>query len=167
MGKNKALLKFKESLFIEIAMNAFENFEEIIIIANDKDPYLKYNIKVYSDIIKDIGPIGGIYTALNYSKYDIVVVACDMPYINSEVLNAIGSKMNKESIISITDKQIQPLCSGYKKNILNIVKNCIDVGEYKLLNFIDKIDKEFLYFDNKKKCFNNINTVEDYNQLNL
>ncbi|SCI16206.1 MULTISPECIES: molybdenum cofactor guanylyltransferase [unclassified Romboutsia] len=163
MGENKALMYIEGKTFIEKAIDAFSNFEEVIIIANDTNLYSKYNFKIYEDIIKDIGPIGGIYTALNYAKYDIVVLACDMPFIDNSVVDKIGLSMKNKSIISISNNRIQPLCSGYKKDIISKVKECIDNNNYKLLKLIDSIEKEYINFD-EAKIFLNINTKVEYNE---
>ncbi len=97
-------LELHEKLFIEIAMEAFKNFDELIIISNNEELYSKYNIKVYNDIVKDVGPIGGIYTALEYAKYDIVTIACDMPYLNNQIVERIANKMDDKSVISVTNE---------------------------------------------------------------
>lgn len=163
MGENKALMRIEGKAFIEKAIEAFSNFEEVIIIANDINLYLKYKLKVYEDIIKDIGPIGGIYTALNYSKYDIVVLACDMPFMDTNIVEKIGLSMKEKSLISISNNRIQPLCSGYKKYIIGEVKECINNNDFKLLKLIDRIEKEYIEFD-EAKAFFNINTKVEYNE---
>ncbi|MBY2478059.1 molybdenum cofactor guanylyltransferase [Clostridioides difficile] len=164
MGRNKAFLELHEKPFIEIAIEVFKNFDEVIIISNNEELYSKYNIKVYSDIIKNIGPIGGIYTALEYAKYDIVIVACDMPYLNNEIVERIANEMDDKSVISVTNGKLQPLCSGYKKSIINKVSLCIEGNDLKLRSLIDKIDKSYIYFDDED-LFLNVNTVNEYKKL--
>lgn len=164
MGRNKAFLELHEKPFIEIAIEVFKNFDEVIIISNNEELYSKYNIKVYNDIIKNIGPIGGIYTALEYAKYDIVIVACDMPYLNNEIVERIANEMDDKSVISVTNGKLQPLCSGYKKSIINKVSLCIEGNDLKLRSLIDKIDKSYIYFDDED-LFLNVNTVNEYEKL--
>ncbi|MFL8801172.1 MULTISPECIES: molybdenum cofactor guanylyltransferase [unclassified Clostridioides] len=164
MGRNKAFLELHEKPFIEIAIEVFKNFDEVIIISNNEELYSKYNIKVYNDIIKNVGPIGGIYTALEYAKYDIVIVACDMPYLNSEIVERIANEMDDKSMISVTNGKLQPLCSGYKKSIINKVSLCIEGNDLKLRSLIDKIDKSYIYFDDED-LFLNVNTVNEYKKL--
>jgi len=165
MGKNKAFLKFKNSSFIDIAIEAFKNFDEVIVISNEKNLFSNYNVKVYEDEIKELGPIGGIYTALNVSKYDIVVVACDMPFVNSFVVENIAKQMYDRSIVSVYDEKIQPLCSGYKKEILKEVKLCIGKNNLKLKNLVDRIDKKHVYFNLSENYFENINTIEEFENI--
>ena len=165
MGKNKALLKLEGKTFIEIAIDAFKGFDEIIIISNQKEPYLKYKIKIYEDIIKDIGPLGGIYTALYYAKHDIVVIACDTPFINCDIVTKVASNMTDKSVISLTNGFVQPLCSGYKKDTIKVVKELIDRKDYSLRGLIDIVDKEYLLMDKCDNSFLNINTPKDYDDI--
>lgn len=164
MGRNKAFLELNEKPFIEIAIEVFKNFDEVIVISNNEELYSKYNVKVYNDIVKNIGPIGGIYTALEYAKYDIVTVACDMPYLNSEIVERIANEMDDKSVIAVTNGKLQPLCSGYKKGIINKVSLCIEGNDLKLRSLIDKIDKSYIYFDDEDLFFN-VNTVNEYKKL--
>ncbi|MCC0670740.1 molybdenum cofactor guanylyltransferase [Clostridioides sp. ES-S-0145-01] len=164
MGKDKAFLELHEKPFIEIAIEVFKNFDEVIIVSNNEELYSKYNIKVYNDIIKNVGPIGGIYTALEHAKYDIVIVACDMPYLNNEVVEKIADEMDDKSVISVTNGKLQPLCSGYKKSIINKVSLCIGKNDLKLRTLIEKIDKSYIYFDNED-LFLNVNTIDEYKKL--
>ncbi|MGL5752308.1 MAG: molybdenum cofactor guanylyltransferase, partial [Paraclostridium sp.] len=93
---NKAFLRYKEKSFIEHIINAGRDFDEIIIIANDKKAYGNYNLKVVEDIFEDKGPLGGIHSALINSKYDkVLCIACDMPLIKREILNKMG-RLNYE-----------------------------------------------------------------------
>lgn len=164
MGRDKAFLELHEKLFIEIAIEVFKNFSEVIIISNNEELYSKYDIRVYNDIVKNVGPIGGIYTALEYAKYDIVTVACDMPYLNNKVVERIANEMDDKSVISVTNGKLQPLCSGYKKSIINKVSLCIGENDLKLRSLIDKIDKSYIYFD-EEDLFLNVNTIDEYEKL--
>ncbi len=64
MGTEKGLVEINHKKMIEYSIDQLKKVtENIIIISNtNKYNYLKY--PVYEDLIKDIGPIGGIYTGL-------------------------------------------------------------------------------------------------------
>ncbi|WP_304340148.1 NTP transferase domain-containing protein [Metaclostridioides mangenotii] len=109
-----------------------------------------------------MGPKGGIYAALNVSKHDIVVVSCDMPFVNTFVVEKIAKQMYDRSIVSVCNEKIKPLCSGYKKEILKEVKLCISKNNLKLKNLVDRIDKKHVYFNLSENYFENINTIEEF-----
>ncbi len=86
----------------------------MIIISNNEELYSKYDIKVYNDIVKMLVQLEE-YILLEYAKYDIVTIACDMPYLNNQIVERIANKMDDKSVISVTNGKLQPLCSGYKR----------------------------------------------------
>ena len=87
-----------------------------------------------------------------------------MPYLNNQIVERIANKMDDKSVISVTNGKLQPLCSGYKKSIINKVSLCIRENDLKLRSFIDKIDKSYIYFD-EEDLFLNVNTVDEYEKL--
>ncbi|MDY2582926.1 MAG: molybdenum cofactor guanylyltransferase, partial [Clostridium perfringens] len=90
--RNKAFLKYEEDYFIERIIKALEDYEEIIIISNNPEEYTEFGLKVFKDIYPSQGPLSGIHSALNHIKNDYcLVVACDMPFINKEVVNYLGN----------------------------------------------------------------------------
>ena len=63
MGFDKQFLELNKKRLIDIIINKLkEEFEEIIIVTNKPEEYRKYTQKILSDKIKDVGPLGGIYT---------------------------------------------------------------------------------------------------------
>ncbi|MGL4787227.1 MAG: molybdenum cofactor guanylyltransferase, partial [Cetobacterium sp.] len=75
---DKSFLEFKGKPFFEIIIEKLENFSEIIIISNSPEKYLKYNVKVIEDDIKNIGPLGGIFTGLKNALNDeCLILSCD------------------------------------------------------------------------------------------
>ena len=70
--KDKAFIKYKDKAFIDNIIASGEDFEEIIIISNKVENYK--NFKIFKDIYKECGPLGGIHSALLNAKYDKVYV---------------------------------------------------------------------------------------------
>lgn len=161
---NKALLSYKEKTFIENIIEYGCDFKEVIIIANNKDIYKDFGVRVVSDIFKGNGPLSGIHSALYNSRTDYVLcVACDMPLITKEVLNFLGNYGNNyEVLIPMVKGRLQPLCSIYSKDIIGTLEQSIEKHENKLQNIIlnlnYKVVKELEY---KEREFYNFNTPND------
>ena len=52
---------------------------------------------IRKDIISRCGPIGGVYTALKKNRADVLLfVPCDMPFISSELLVSLRTKLKPE-----------------------------------------------------------------------
>lgn len=173
--KNKAFLEYENNYFIQRIIDALSDYEEIIIISNNPDDYKGLGLKVIKDIYPSQGPLSGIHSALNYIKTDYcLVVACDMPFINKNVVNYLGSiNDDYEVLIPKVEGKLQPLCAIYKKSCKELMERELLRNNNKLiktcLNFNTKIIDDFSSLreinDKKEKNFYNINTVEEYGKL--
>lgn len=163
---NKGFLIYKEDNFIQHIINAGENYKEIIILANDKKLYEKFNLRIVEDIYPGHGPISGIHSALkNSTTESVLCVACDMPLISKEVLDTLGNYSGDyEVLIPKIKSRMQPLCSIYSKRIINKLEECIMKDENKLQKLI--FDLNYKVIKNlDERAFFNINTPEDYRNL--
>lgn len=81
MGQDKVLLKLKQKSFLDILINEFSDFDELIISLDYLNRYKELSCKKVEDSIKDIGPIEGIRQILKESKnkYNFICAA-DMPF---------------------------------------------------------------------------------------
>ncbi|MGV3025981.1 molybdenum cofactor guanylyltransferase [Clostridium thermobutyricum] len=163
----KGLLKFKDKKFIDREIEALKDFSEIIISSNDERINNEYkSFHIIKDIIKDIGPMGGFYSCLNEIKEEkSIIVSCDMPFLNRDILNKLGSiNFEEDCLIPLVNGEIEPFCGVYKKKILEDIRKNIDDGNYSLRRFIKTLNVKFICIEDNNN-FININTVEDYNNL--
>ncbi|HHD2752234.1 TPA: molybdenum cofactor guanylyltransferase [Clostridium perfringens] len=173
--RNKAFLEYENNYFIERIIKALEDYEEIIIISNNPDDYKTLGLKVFKDVYPNQGPLSGIHSALNHIKNEYcLVVACDMPFINKNVVNYLGNiKEDYEILIPEVEERLQPLCAIYKKSCKELMEKELINKSNKLIKtcmkFNVKIIKEFPFIEeiHKKemKNFYNINTVDEYRSL--
>lgn len=167
--KDKAFIKYKDRVFIDNIIAAGEDFEEIIIISNKVENYK--NFKIFKDIYKECGPLGGIHSALLNAKHDkVLCIACDMPLIRKDTLNLIGKiEDDYEVLVPRIDNMLQPLCSVYSKELIPKIEEALVKGENKLQRFI--LERNYKIIDNIKyenlnsKEFSNINNNEDLKSL--
>ena len=84
MGMNKAFLEFEGKRLIDRTVTMFRDiFQEVILVTNSPLEYLDQDCIIVSDIFKNKGALGGIYTGIFYASCDQVFVsACDMPFLN-------------------------------------------------------------------------------------
>ena len=90
MGKDKGLMLMNGTTMIEHSIRALTPLcTSIIIIANNNN-YKNLGYQVYSDNIKDSGPLSGICTGLSLTKTNInFFTTCDSPFVNSELLSVL------------------------------------------------------------------------------
>lgn len=168
-GNNKAFIKIDNKFIIDRILEVVEPiFSEILIITNNKDEFFNYSkYDMYSDLVKDIGPLGGIYTALNYIKTQAAfIISCDMPYLSSELISIQLSKYIEESpeiIVPIVDDYAQPLHSIYSKKIYDKLNNYIATTDnFKIRNFYSTVDTYYWKLESSEmleKAFTNINKI--------
>lgn len=177
MGFDKQLIKINDKYLIEILVSELsKEFDEIIIISNNQDVYnqMKFDCSVIieKDIIKDKGPLSGLYSALYYSKSQyIFLIACDMPYINKEYIRFMKSEITINpkisGIVSRKGKWIEPFYGFYSKSLMQDILINIDSNDLKILNLLLKND--IIYIDEAKvreyskelEIFENLNTLDD------
>ena len=166
--KTKAFLKINGDTFIHRILLAIADYEEKIISCNNFKAYkdFKNEALLVSDSFKEIGPIGGIYSALNKSSFShALIVACDMPFLNKDILNYLGNYDFKEdALIPIVNGKIEPLCGIYKKSSVKIIENMIKDKDYKLMNLLKNLNTKYLDIKDNDN-FLNINNPEEYSEL--
>lgn len=169
-GENKALLRVGEKSNLERILSfSADYFNEIFIIANDSSKFKGYDIAIYSDIFRNVGPLGGIHSALLHSRTDnVFFLPCDMPFISEYIVKKeieFYFKTECEVIIPRTGKFIEPLHSIFSKNLLSGLEDHIkSTDNYAIRHFFDKT--RVFYWDiedseDNKKAFFNINTHHD------
>lgn len=165
-GRNKALAEIKgERLIDRIVRMMGSVFAKIIIIANTPQEYKHLGIPIYEDIIKGLGPLGGIYTGLSYMDSEAgFFLACDMPFMNTSLIRYLVSvRGDCDAVVPRVDWMFEALHSLYSKRCLSYMKDMIDLGELQIIKVLDKISvryvdkKELGLFDPEMRFFININ----------
>ncbi|NOR46061.1 MAG: NTP transferase domain-containing protein [Candidatus Delongbacteria bacterium] len=170
-GVNKALIEIGSANNLEKIINISNKlFAETLLITNDNLPYKKYdNIKLFSDIYKDIGPLGGIHSALKNSSYkSVFFFSNDMPFVNIDIVQEeirIFEKFKCDIIIPRINKFIEPLHAIYSVSILETLEEHIKTADnYWIRSIFDKVNVNYWDLEDNKvnrKAFTNINTQQD------
>lgn len=174
MGTDKGLILFEGKAMIQYVIEQMQPlFSNLVIVSNNPE-YEKFGLEVIPDLIKNIGPAGGIYTALSHSDTKLnFIVSCDMPFITQETIAYIF-KYTDESQIILLEHQgiIGPLFGIYSKDCEKIWLECIQQKTYKLREMISNFKLKTIPIENnkifKESFFKNINTKDDFeNAFNL
>lgn len=172
MGTDKGLLMVNGKRIVERIIEAIKPVvDEIIIISNGNNyNYLGY--KVYSDLVKDCGPMGGIYTALSYSDHPKnFVVSCDMPFLSEGLVHfMIENFKDCEIAIPHHGEMLEPLCAVYHKSCKEQFGALLKSKEWKLQDALKHFKvKQIPIPENifTKRCFDNINTPTEYEAIKL
>lgn len=164
MGKDKGHLKFRGKKFIQHSLDAIEPFvEEKLIVSNDCS-YDVFGCRRVEDVIKDFGPVAGIYSGLINSTSEFnIILSCDIPLINERVVEKLLKSNDGQEIVLIESKgRKMPLIGLYKKQCEEKFKIAIEKGERKLNNVIEQCNVKLVELEDSEVIFtSNINTKED------
>ncbi|MFO0793830.1 MAG: molybdenum cofactor guanylyltransferase [Candidatus Brocadiaceae bacterium] len=171
MGSPKALLRFGDKTFIEHQVSVLRKiFDEILISANDGALYKTLNLPIVPDIIPGKGPLGGISAGLiRATSSHAFVVACDMPFINEEVILYLKGLIDDyDVVVPQTSRGLEPMHAFYSRNCIKPMQRCIQDGRLRIIDFFPEVKvrivdtREFAGLDTSAQSLLNLNTVEEY-----
>jgi molybdopterin-guanine dinucleotide biosynthesis protein MobB len=148
--------------------------DELLLIANDPAArdWLP-GVRVAADVRPGEGALGGVHAALTAAGSDIVLVAWDMPFVSSallEVLRARGERGDADAVLPTSDRSrrgLEPLCAWYGAACLSAVTRALESGDRRVIAFHDAVRTARLPFDEVRRfgdpvmLFANVNTPEE------
>ena len=175
-GKNKAFIKINNTLVIHRTIDILMGiFDEILLVTNSPEDFKMYgkDTRIVSDIIKDIGPLGGIHSALSHTAKDgVFFVACDMPFLHNDLIREQLEYFNKahcDALVPRIKGEIEPLHSIYKKNLKDALRVFIEKTDNRSVrSFLKTINTEYWYLADTpfyRNIFKNLNASEDVEEI--
>jgi Molybdopterin-guanine dinucleotide biosynthesis protein A len=177
MGQNKALMPFCGEPLIERMLRRVSGLaDEVFITTNllENLEYLEYlGLPVIADIHPGKGALGGLYTALtSAANPEVIVVACDMPFVNPRLLLAECDLLfttQTDAVIPVSPFGIEPLHAVYRReSCLTAVQRALDAGQLRLSAWFSEVTvrmmaiDEVAAYDPDFNAFINVNTPEEF-----
>jgi len=179
MGQNKALMLFHgQPLIARIISRLAPVTDEILVVANQPDLFKFLGLPVFKDIIPQKGALGGLLTALRYANNPVLaVIACDMPYINTNLLIAERDLLWEGSwdvVIPRSERGLEPFHAIYRRETcLPMVQQAIIQERLKMTSWFGAVNvrimepDEISVIDPDLRSFKNINTPEEFRQAEM
>ncbi len=174
MGEDKPFIQLGEHSLIERVAEALAAvFSEVIIVASEKSlsdhRYEDLPFRVFSDQIKNVGPMGGLETALqSVSGKNVFIAAADMPFLSPKVIQAmLPFSSQYDLVIPQLAGRSHPLHAFYSQNCLPAIQARIKSKHWALHRLKDEVtsylfpEAAFRAIDPKLQSVININTPED------
>ena len=123
------------------------------------------------------GPLGGIETALKHAQEagytSVLIVACDMPGIEEEMIRMIATHPSTASVVTPqVDGQLQPLCARWLTSFLPNVQRALDAQELSVHQLLAQIppyiiqEAELLKTtQSPRQVLANVNTSKDLDRF--
>jgi len=176
MGRYKALETICGKSLLERVIERLKPVSsQLLIVTSQEQSELlaSCETEVVVDIYPGKGPLGGIYTGLlaSESPYSIVV-ACDMPFLNIELLHYMAelSRGFDAVIPRLGEGKIEPLHAIYSRNCLNTIKTELEHNHLKIYQALDRLRIRYIEraecqrFDPQLLSFFNTNFPSDLKQ---
>ena len=176
LGKDKGLCEFKGKPLVSYAIRTLSPLcGQMMISANYfPEKYAEFGLPVVADEIKDIGPLGGIYTCLKKSKTrHNLILSCDTPFVNTKVFQHLLNEVENEQVVTPSHETflIEPLSAYYNTNVIGDMEIAIRNKHFKMMDFFKQIRFKSVNMDSNLSFFTdylflNINTPEEMEQAN-
>ncbi|HEX79082.1 MAG TPA: molybdenum cofactor guanylyltransferase [Dehalococcoidia bacterium] len=171
MGKDKARLKLDGRLIIlQDIVRKLSMISEEIIVATDGRRYkeLGVGVKWADDVSPGGGSLIGLYSGLRLASSEYaLVVACDMPFLNVELLRYMVSlPRDYDVLVPRICGKIETMHAVYSKNCLLQIEKLLKTGHKKIIEFFSGVRVRYLTqeeidrYDPEHNSFFNVNSPE-------
>ncbi|MGN6032907.1 MAG: molybdenum cofactor guanylyltransferase [Thermomicrobiales bacterium] len=144
MGRDKATLTLAPdgpTVLETIVRTVATVAEEILLVDAGRraidlpSPALRHVI----DVFPDAGPLGGIHAALASATHDhVLVVACDMPFLNADLLRVMASLPRDYDALVPLLGQPQPLHAIYARTALPLVESSLRARRFRVTGWFSR-----------------------------
>lgn len=181
MGSDKGLLKLQAGTWAQTAADKISALGIPVVISVNKDQYESYasvfsaqQLVIDSDKLKMRGPLYGVLSVhLQNPGKDLLVLGCDLPLMETELLKELLSLYNSkpafDAFVFTMDGEPEPLCGIYKaQGLTRILKlyQADQLPKHSMKYMLEHISSHTTPVpDDKKKCFRNFNAHAELNGL--
>ena len=173
-GRDKSQVKLGDKILIDYILNEIKDiYKDILIVTNEPIKYLDLDkISLTSDIQKDLGPLGGVFSAMRWvrdNKKDykwISTFPIDTPFFKREHLNRFYKEidLDKSKLFFMKSKDTRHNIFGlWSLELFEKLEFALNKGDRKVELWANEIGVKTIDFDHEKNKdpFFNINTEED------
>lgn len=172
-GSEKAFAKIDGDLFYEKAYAVLHAVcDEVVVVTREEllDSFPShYQVITDVDAFKGCGPLAGIYSAMMHTEAErYVVLPCDMPLINPEMMGELINRHQAEITLVEVANRLQPLVSVWDQSTREKIASTLQEKQYRMRDVfhrssIMKVAGESL--TNDVEVFMNVNTPEQDEEM--
>lgn len=172
MGQNKAFLEVGGRRVIERVLEVVSPLtDDLFISTNSAEQYTEFGLRLVADIYPDKAALGGIYSVIHAARYDaVLVVACDMPFLNAGLLKYLIELAPLADVIAPVPEPPQPetLHAVYSKRCLPAIETRLLANKLRVIGFFDDVSVRYVdrveiaKFDPQFYSFVNMNTPSEW-----
>ncbi len=175
MGQDKAFLEVGGQGVIERVLSRVKPLtDDLFISTNAPQRYEEFGLRLVTDIYPDKAALGGIYSVIHAARHPhVLVVACDMPFLNTTLLQYLIDLAPTADVIIplIEPPQPETMHAVYSKNCLPAIESRLLANKLRIIGFFEEVAvryvsrEEVARFDPDFYSFINMNTPEDWQRV--
>ena len=173
MGRDKAALVIGEETLLARTVRLMRGLTpNLAIIGPSARAALVPDVPIIPDRWPNAGPLGGIATALqSLTGEAVLVVGCDMPFLNSALLRYQITQLSPyDAVVIRLDGQAHPLHAVYQRRCLPLLEEQLAAGDLRVQHFLAQLhvryvaNSELDRFDPQHLSPFNANTPEEWDR---
>ena len=184
MGEDKAFLQVGDELLIDRVLKGVKAVaDDLVIVTNSPEKYADFPAQIVRDAYPGTGVLGGIYTGLRVASHLCgLVVACDMPFLNVELLRYMAGQADQYDVVmpyvgdadpsadsqaTARARHLHPLHAIYCKRCLEPMRRALQRGDLRAIAFLPEVRVRFVSrqeidrFDPEHRSFFNANSPDE------
>ena len=146
---------------------------EIVVVVADQTQAERFPLdqghRVTLDLYPGKGSLGGIFSGLTAARQEWgLVVPCDMPFLNLELLRYLMSRREGfDAVVPMLEGRPEPTHSLYSKTCLQSMEQRLKADDLKISEFFDQVrvdyvaEEEIVALDPHFLSFFNVNSPSD------
>lgn len=168
MGSDKALLPFGE--YNSLGQYQYEKLQNIFntVYISAKDDKFNFSPQLIEDKYEQSSPLVGLISIFEtIDENEVFILSVDAPMIEKETIEQLYetalSDQNADAIIAQSPQGIEPLCGIYRRSIIQLANEFLELNNHKLVALLSK-SKSVYHLFGSDEPFLNLNHPSEYEQ---
>ena len=182
MGRDKARMPFCGEPLIERVLGRLAHVGSELVVTTSRPEELAYlegrtfgglRPRVVMDVDGPAGAMRGIASSLAATRLPLVaIVACDMPFVSSELIGALAGRVKAEALdvcVPREERGIEPLCAVWRRDTCApVAQELLAADRQRIRCLIDCVragyadEAQIVEVAGGMLCFENVNTPEEF-----
>ncbi|WP_420386973.1 molybdenum cofactor guanylyltransferase [Roseivirga sp.] len=161
MGQDKSQVLYKDKTMLQHAVDLMEALHiPYYLSINQNQAYLSEQYQTITDLQPDLGPLGGICSALDTLETNLICLPVDMPDLQLEPLKQLLAEAQEQMACFQTAGRIQPFPSYWPLSVKAELHQALDKRELSLTQVMADNGANFIEYP-EEHWPKNINRPDD------
>jgi molybdopterin-guanine dinucleotide biosynthesis protein A len=171
MGRDKSRLTLNgETLAARAVRTLSALSQDLLLVTNTPEQFEGLSARLTGDVIPGGGALAGIHAGLTAARHEwALVVACDMPFLNLDLLRYLASLApGHAAVVPRWKGERETLHTFYSRQCLPVIEPILQRGGGRIIEFYECINvryvepDEITRLDPQGLSFFNVNSPEDW-----